>query len=309
MPKIKLLIDTDPGIDDALAILMAHAQADVLGLSIAAGNVGIAHTVANALKLVETIGADTPVFAGCATPLVLPAEDAAFVHGIDGFGDTGYAPSSRRAEDEAAALAILRLSHAHAGKLVLVAIAPLTNVALALKLDPTLPQRVSKLVIMGVAVTGRGNTQRVPAEFNIGFDPEAAHVVFSSFPQFTLVDWEATMRHGIAFERMQAWFAADNPRARFYASISRKTHAWSRERGRSNLLVADALAMAVALEPDIVTRAEQRHVAIELTGAHTRGATVVDWESRMGAAANASIVLDVDQTRFETLVATALGCA
>jgi len=309
MPKIKLLIDTDPGIDDALAILMAHAQADVLGLSIAAGNVGIAHTVANALKLVETIGADTPVFAGCATPLVLPAEDAAFVHGIDGFGDTGYAPSSRRAEDEAAALAILRLSHAHAGKLVLVAIAPLTNVALALKLDPTLPQRVSKLVIMGGAVTGRGNTQRVPAEFNIGFDPEAAHVVFSSFPQFTLVDWEATMRHGIAFERMRAWLAADNPRARFYASISRKTHAWSRERGRPNLLVADALAMAVALQPDIVTRAEDRHVAIELAGTHTRGATVVDWESRMGAAANARIVLEVDQARFETLVAAALGSA
>jgi purine nucleosidase len=309
MSKMKLLIDTDPGVDDALAILMAHAHADVLGLSIAAGNVGIAHTVGNALKLVETIGADTPVFAGCASPLVLPAEDAAFVHGIDGFGDTGYAPSSRRAEDEAAALAILRLAHAHAGKVVLVAIAPLTNLALALRLDPALPQRVARLVIMGGAVTGRGNTQRLPAEFNIGFDPEAAHIVFSSFPQFTLVDWEATTRHGIAFERMRAWLAADNPRARFYASISRKTHAWSRERGRPNVLVADALAMAVALQPDIVTRAEERHVAIELTGTHTRGATVVDWESRSGAAANARIVLDVDQARFEALVAAALGAA
>jgi len=309
MTKMKLLIDTDPGVDDALAILMAHAHADVLGLSIAAGNVGIAHTVANALKLVETIGAGTPVFPGCATPLVLPADDAAFVHGIDGFGDTGYTPSARRAENEAAALAILRLSHAYAGKLVLVAIAPLTNVALALKLDPTLPQRVAKLVIMGGAVTGRGNTHRVPAEFNIGFDPEAAHVVFSSFPQFTLVDWEATMRHGIAFERMQAWLDADNPRARFYTAISRKTHAWSRERGRPNVLVADALAMAVALQPDIVTRAEERHVAIELAGTHTRGATVVDWESRMGIAANARIVLDVDQARFEALVAAALGSA
>ena len=90
MTKLKLLIDTDPGVDDALAILMAHAHADVLGLSIAAGNVGLAHTVRNALKLVEVIGADTPVFAGCATPLVLPAEDAAFVHGADGFGDTGH---------------------------------------------------------------------------------------------------------------------------------------------------------------------------------------------------------------------------
>jgi purine nucleosidase len=307
MTRLKLLIDTDPGVDDALAILMAHRHADVLGLSIAAGNVGLAHTVRNALKLVEVMGAETPVFAGCATPLVLPAEDAAFVHGADGFGDTGYAPSSRRIEGEVAALAILRLSHAHAGKLVLAAIAPLTNLALALKLDPTLPQRVAKLVIMGGAVTGRGNTQRVPAEFNIGFDPEAAHVVFSSFPQFTLVDWEATMRHGIAFERMQAWLDADDPRARFYASISRKTHVWSRERGRPNVLVADALAMAVALHPDIVTRAEDRHVAIELTGPHTRGATVVDWESRLGAAANASIVLEVDQARFETLVAAALG--
>ncbi len=309
MTKMKLLIDTDPGVDDALAILMAHAHADVLGLSIAAGNVGIGHTVANALKLVEIIGADTPVFAGCATPLVLPAEDAAFVHGADGFGDTGYTPSARRAEDEAAALAILRLSHAHAGKFVLVAIAPLTNLALALKLDPTLPQRVASLVIMGGAVTGRGNTHRVPAEFNIGFDPEAAHVVFTSFPRFTLVDWEATMRHGIAFERMQAWLGADDPRARFYASISRKTHAWSRERGRPNVLVADALAMAVALHPDIVTRAEDRHVAIELTGTHTRGATVVDWESRLAPAPNARIVLDVDQARFETLVAAALGSA
>jgi purine nucleosidase len=114
------------------------------------------------------------------------------------------------------------------------------------------------------------------------------------------------MRHGIAFERMQAWLGSDDPRARFYASISRKTHAWTRERGRPKHLVADALAMAVALQPEIVTRAEHRHVAIELTGAHTRGATVVDWESRVGPAPNAHIVLDVDQARFETMVASAL---
>lgn len=307
MEKQQLLIDTDPGVDDALAILMAHEHADVLGLSIAAGNVGLGHTVRNALKLVETIAAQTPVFAGCATPLVLPAEDAAVVHGADGFGDTGYAPAARSADNEHAALAILRLSHAHADSLVLVAIAPLTNLALALKLDPTLPQRVARLVIMGGAVTGHGNTRRVPAEFNIGFDPEAAHVVFSAWPQFTLVDWEATMRHGIAFERMQAWLDADVPRARFYAAISRKTQAWARGRGRPKALVADALAMAVALQPDIVTRSEVRHVAIELAGAHTRGATVVDWESRSGSPPNAHIVLDVDHARFEALVAASLG--
>ncbi len=309
MDKMKLLIDTDPGVDDALAILMGHAHGQVTGLSIAAGNVGLAHTVGNALKLVEAIGASTPVFAGCATPLVLPAADAAFVHGADGFGDTGYLPGARRAEHESAAQAILRLSHAHAGELVLVALAPLTNLALALKLDPSLPERIARLVIMGGAVTGRGNTHLVPAEFNIGFDPEAAHVVFSTWPHFTLVDWELVLRHGIAFETMQRWLGADDPRAHFFAAISRRTREWTLARGRPRLMVADALAMAVALQPGIVLAAQDHHVAIELNGTLTRGATVVDWEGRFGNAANAHIVMDIDQTRFEALVAAALGAA
>jgi len=309
MKKYKLLIDTDPGVDDALAILMAHAHGDVVGLSIAAGNVGVANTVGNALKLVETIGASTPVFAGCATALVLPAADAAFVHGADGFGDTGYLPAARSAESEQAAQAILRLSHAHAGELVLVAIAPMTNLALALKLDPGLPERVAKLVIMGGAVTGRGNTHLVPAEFNIGFDPEAAHVVFSTWPHFTLVDWELVLRHGIAFDTLERWLGVDDPRARFYAAISCRTREWTRAHGRPRLMVADALAMAVALQPDIILNAQDHHVAIELTGALTRGATVVDWQDRFGKASNAHIVLDVDQARFEALAASALGAA
>ena len=307
MEKLKLLIDTDPGVDDALAILMAHAHADVLGLSVAAGNVGLQHTTANALKLVEVIGAQTPVFAGCPAPLLRPAADAAFVHGADGFGDTGYTASVRRVEPEHAAQAILRLSHAHAGKLVLVAIAPLTNVALALKLDPTLPQRVAKLIIMGGAVTGRGNIHLVPTEFNIGFDPEAAHIVFSTWPSLTLVDWELVTRHGIAFETIERWLAGRTAQAQFFAAISRKTRAWTRSHGRPLLLVADALAMAVALYPDIVTQAQDYHVAIELDGALTRGATVVDWDRRGGHRANATIVMEVDQGRFEGLVASALG--
>ena len=305
MEHLKLLIDTDPGVDDALAILMAHRHADVLGLSVAAGNVGLHHTVANALKLVDTIGAATPVFAGCATPLVRAAEDAAFVHGLDGFGDTAYVPSARRAEREHAAQAILRLSHEHAGRLVFVAMAPLTNLALALRLDPGLPQRVARLVIMGGAVTGRGNTS-ASAEFNVGFDPEAAHIVFSAWPRIELIDWELVTRHGIAFDVVERWLAADNPRAQFFAAISRKTRAWTRTRGRPKLLVADALAIAVALQPDLVTRAEDHHIAIELDGRLTRGATVVDWENRSGHAANTRIVLAVDQARFEALVASAL---
>ena len=271
MTRQKILIDTDPGVDDALAILMAHAHADVVGLSIAAGNVGLNHTVANALKLVDVIGVDTPVFAGCPSPLVLPAEDAAFVHGLDGFGDTDYAAATSCASSEHAALAILRLSRQHAGDLTLVALAPLTNVALALRLDPTLPSRISRLIIMGGAVTGRGNTRLIPAEFNISFDPEAAHIVFSEWPQFTLVDWEATMAHGVDFSRWDALLASADARAIFYRTISHKTLMFAQGERREKMLTADALAMAVALDPGIVTKAERRHVAIEFR-AHLRGA-------------------------------------
>jgi len=305
--KPELLIDTDPGIDDALAILMAHANANVAGLTIVGGNVGLAHTTRNVLKLVETIGADTPVFPGSATPLVVAAPDAGFVHGADGFGDTGYFNASRLPEEEHAANAIVRLARERPGELTLVALAPLTNLALALKLDPTLPSRVARLVVMGGAVTGRGNTHHVPAEFNVGFDPEAAHVVFSAWPMFDLIDWEACLRHTFDFEGFEAMLAKGDARARFYEVISRKTRAFNRTRGRPGVVAADALAMAVALDPGIVAKAETRHVAIELAGALTRGATVVDWEGRLGNAPNARIVLNVDHRRFEALVGEAVG--
>ncbi|NCT67584.1 MAG: nucleoside hydrolase [Rhodanobacteraceae bacterium] len=307
MTKSRLLIDTDPGVDDALAILMAHAHADVVGLSIAAGNVGLGHTVGNALKLVDVIGAQTPVFAGCPVPLVLPAADAGFVHGVDGFGDVGYLPSARQAAAEHAANAIVRLAREHAGRLTLIALGPLTNLALALRLDPELPSRVARLVVMGGAVTGRGNTHLVPAEFNTGFDPEAAHIVFSGWPQFDLVDWEACVRHAIPFASFDRMLAAGDARAQFYAAISRKARAFNESHERAGMIIADALAMAVALEPGIVTRAERHHVGVELAGALTRGATVVDWEDRLGRPANARIVLEVEQAHFEALAAAALG--
>lgn len=307
MQAAHLLIDTDPGVDDALAILMAHHTAKVAGLTVAAGNVGLRHTVANALKLVELMAADTPVYAGCATPLVLPAADAAFVHGQDGFGDTGYPASQRRAADEHAVMAILRLSREFPGQLTLVALGPLTNLALALRLDPQLPSRFARLVIMGGAVNGRGNTHLVPAEFNIGFDPEAAHIVFSSWPKFDLVDWEATVRHGLDYADFARWLEADSPRARFYAAISQGTCDWARAQGRARLFSADALAMAVALDPDIISEAQEYHVGIEMTGGLTRGATVVDWEGRLQRPANARIILGVDQARFEDRIKAALA--
>lgn len=228
------------------------------------------------------------------------------MHGRDGFGDSNYAPPSRVAETEHAAQAILRLSHEHAGQLLLVALGPLTNLALALKLDPTLPQRIGRLVIMGGAVTGHGNITPM-AEFNIYFDPEAAHIVFEAFPKFDLADWEAVLAHGLRHGDVEGWLGVESPRAQFYESISRQTRAWSAQRRGERWHSADALAMAYALDPEGAIEMIQRPIAVELAGPHARGATPVDWNRQEGRPDNAAILMRYDQARFERLIREALA--
>ncbi|MEN1941629.1 nucleoside hydrolase [Luteimonas sp. MJ246] len=306
---IPLLIDTDPGVDDALALLMAFADPrhEVVGLTIAAGNVGLGHTVANALKLCEVLGRDdVPVFAGCDRPLLHPAPDAADVHGRDGYGDAGLAPATRGAESRHAAEAIIELSHRHAGRLLLVALGPLTNIALALRLDPTLPSRVARLVVMGGAVTGHGNITP-SAEFNVFFDPEAAHIVFGAFERFDLCDWEATLVHGFLHADVERWLAAPGPVAAFYEAISRHTRLWSADARGERWHSADSLAMAMALRPDGILEAQERPVEVVLGQSAARGATLVDWQRQQGRPDRARILLRYDQAAYEALVRDALA--
>ena len=305
----RIIIDTDPGVDDAHAILMASAHQDIEieALTVVAGNVGLERTVANSCTILDVLGEDAPIFAGCSTALVPGADDAAHVHGEDGLGDVAFGPSQRAVEKEHASAALVRLAHASPGELTLVTIGPLTNVAVALKLDPGLPALFKRLVIMGGAVDAHGNTPNFTSEFNIYADPEAAHIVFSAWPLLTLVGWEATMDHGIPLDIVNQWQSTGSPRAHFFSQIYRKTIQFTTtELGRTDLLGADGLAMAVALEPDIVQSAEQRFVTVELDGRLTRGQTTVDWYGRSGNPANVDIVRQVDQQRFQELMELAL---
>ena len=156
-------------------------------------------------------------------------------------------------------------------------------------------------------MTAHGNTSNVSAEFNIYHDPEAAHVVFEAWENYggliELIDWEATMRHGIPEEVIQRWHALDTPKSRFYEAVSARTMEFIRQYlGRTMMFGADPLAMAVALEPDIVTKAEVRHVSVELTGMYTRGQTTTDWGQRNGRTANTNIILELDTDRFHALM-------
>jgi purine nucleosidase len=306
-----LVIDTDPGVDDAQAIMLASAHPGVTihGLTVVAGNVGLERTVANACTILDVLDAPPgapPVFAGCPGPL-LGARVAATSHGSDGLGDGGFPASVRPVEPEHAALALTRLGRTSPGALTLVTIGPLTNLALALNLDPDLPRRYRRLVVMGGAVRATGNMPSPSTEFNVHSDPEAAAIVLERWPDLMLVPWETVMRYPISLERLDALTSGAGRRAQFLRRITRDRPRHVRAHfAVSGIFAADPLAMAVAVEPGIVTRSERRHVAVELAGRATRGQTTVDWFGFGGGPPNADVVLEVDGERFWQLMQAAV---
>ncbi|MEM7113966.1 MAG: nucleoside hydrolase [Chloroflexota bacterium] len=307
----RLIIDTDPGEDDALAIMMAaaHPNAQIDALTVVAGNVGLAHTTNNAGVILDVLGLDVPLYAGCERPFVQAPRDAAYAHGQDGLGNTGY-KSDRAIEPAHAAIELVRRASEAPQTLTLVLLGPMTNLATALKLDPTLPQKFKRVIAMAGAVTARGNVNNC-AEFNVIADPEAAHVVFTAWAeaqrQIELADWELTMRHGFTKEILASWEAIDTPKAAFFTAISAHSNQFIQEvRRRTTQYFADPVAMAVALEPAIVVQAEQHHLAIELSGTQTRGQTVVDWFDSSNQPPNTRIALRLDHARLLALVAAAL---
>jgi purine nucleosidase len=295
----RVIIDTDPGIDDAHAILMAHAhpQVKIEALTTVAGNVPVEKATRNALIVLEILGSDAPVYPGCADALVIPTPHRAISHGTDGLGDSGYPEPTRRAASEHAVQALIRLADESPGELTLAAIGPLTNIAMATRLDPGLPGKYKRLVVMGGAVLAQGNSWERAAEFNFYCDPEAAAVVFQQWPGLTLVPWETCLAHGLRPDQVEELASLDSPRAELFRRTIQKRFV-EQAPGKQVLSEPDPLALAVLLEPDIVLKEEIHYIEIELAGRHTRGQTVVDWQHLTGRPGNANVVLEIDRERF-----------
>ena len=280
------LIDTDPGVDDALAILMCLAAPDieVQALTVLGGNVALTDTVRNACVLADHARAQHPscpvkVYAGVGRPLIGAAPDAAFVHGADGFGEAMLANPLTQPEALHAALAIIATATRFPGELEILALGPLTNIALALALDPTLPSKVKRLIIMGGAISGKGNITAF-AEFNIAVDPESAQSVLSSWPDAELVDWEATLQNAPTIDQTESWLASGAANARLMHSISRKTMAFHLSIAPPGLARAaawtwaDPLAAFVAIYPNYC---EFQRFGVEvIMQGPARGATMLD---------------------------------
>lgn len=229
----KIIIDADVGIDDAMAILLALAspELEVLGITTVFGNATIENSTRNALHLVAKVGAKVPVAEGAAIPLQIPAGPPTdFVHGKNGLGDIviDFDPSLS-AIDQSAAEFIIDQSKRYPGELTLVPVGRLTNLALALKLDPTLPSRIKRVVLMGGAFQVAGNVTPV-AEANIIGDPHAADIVFTAGWDITAIGLDVTTRLVVSDSDLQQ-LAARNPIAgqfirdfsQFYLAFYRST--------------------------------------------------------------------------------------
>lgn len=306
--RVRLLLDADTGVDDALAILyLARSpEVELLGVGTVFGNIDAGTAAWNTLRALEAAGrTDVPVAVGAARPLLAPPVAATWVHGEDGLGNTFMPPPRGQPARESAAGQILRVTRAHPGEVVLCAVGPLTNLALALALDPGLPERVKRVVVMGGVVRRGGNTGPVQ-EANVWHDPEAARMVYRAGWPLTQVGLDVTMETFLTGEHLAALAAAGeagNGAAAFAARIvPHYLGVYQRFLGEAKCAMHDPLAAGVALDPSYV-RCAELHVDVETGGGLTRGMTVADLRGLVAPALvrekpNVQVALEVDAGRF-----------
>lgn len=269
----KVLIDCDPGHDDATAILYAAAHMDLVGITTVYGNQTVEKTTANALSIVTLLDIDTPVAQGCASPLNGVVKHGGDLHGKTGLDGAILPSPNRDASPVHAVDFIIETAKAHQGELVLCAIGPFTNVAMALRKEPRLAQWLKAISVMG-GTTQIGNTTAV-SEFNVWCDPEAADIVLKSGVPLWMVGLNVTRQVGVTEADIDR-LAAGGPVAKVFAGLFgfflerlKEVH------GLSTASLHDPCALVPFIIPDLIT---YRHCPVEigLAPGPTRGMTVCD---------------------------------
>lgn len=277
MITVRIVLDTDTGVDDALAILfLATQDVDLLAVGSVHGNAPARQTAVNASQVLHLAGlAHVPVAVGAHTPLAQPLHTAEFIHGPDGLG--GFADPDHLANlaDVSAAEQLVRLARTHPGDITLIALGPLTNVALATMLEPDLPHLLRSVTVMGGALAVPGNITPC-ADANTWHDPEASDLVLGAGFDLTLVGLDVTENVRADNDWLARLAAIDTPQARFARDIlGFYTDAYTALLGFQACTLHDPAAAAIALDPTLATY-QTLPIAVELTGTHTRGRTVGD---------------------------------
>jgi inosine-uridine nucleoside N-ribohydrolase len=301
----RVILDVDTGIDDALAIALAvrdprvHLEAVVT----VAGNVGLDRTTRNSLRVLDWLGATrVPVYAGAEAPLSGPLREASHSDAEDGLGGARLPQSARAAAPDGVKFLCARLL-AEPGALTLVCTAPLTNLALAVRLEPRIVDCVREVVVMGGAARVPGNVTPV-AEFNVYADPAAAARVFDQPWPICMVGLDVTER--VRFTRGDLERVSASPAATAVLVRELCRHLFD-NRGVQSMALHDPLALAVAVQPDLVETVA-RDVRVETRGEHTLGQTVVDWRAA-APTLRTRVCTNVDADRARAYFFATLGLA
>ena len=304
------LIDTDTGSDDAVALVMAlrHPDIKVVAITTVAGNVPLPMATQNALYTVEQCGCNIPVYEGCAKPMLREVVTAQNVHGTDGMGDMGLPLHSRQPAAGHAVPKLIELIHQHANDITLVTLGPLTNIALAVMLDPSIVHEVSRCVVMGGTSDNMGNVG-LAGEYNVWADPEAARIVFDSGLPITMVGWDISRKYAvIAPEDAAALRAIDTPLAHFCVDINAVVNTFALEETQlAGFDLPDPIAMAVAIDPAVATQVYRRHVIVDLADGHSRGQILIDHHGQLNRTHHTDLVVEASRERFIELLHAAVN--
>lgn len=296
----RIVLDTDPGIDDSLAILLALASPELQleAVTVTTGNCTTAQGVINALSVLELAGADhVPVAAGAEVPLIQPPFTAPETHGDTGLGYARLSPPRRGPVDQHAVDLLIERIMAAPGEITLVAVAPLTNVAMAIRREPGIVKAVREVIIMGGAIRHEGNTSPL-AEFNVYVDPHAAYIVYHSGMPITLAPLDVTYQCILTKSDVARLLVTDSPIAHFIADSIRFYMEFHDEyQGIQGSVINDPLALALAFAPDLV-ETNHLYVTVDIQSEVSLGKTIADFYQAWQKPPNMQVALKVEARRF-----------
>jgi inosine-uridine nucleoside N-ribohydrolase len=304
MPSHTIIIDTDPGQDDAVAIMLALAspELEVLAVTAVAGNVPLSRTEANARMIVEASGrTDVPVYAGADKPMLRPLVTAEYVHGPTGIDGAGLPDATVELADGHAVQAIIRHVHESPEPVTICPLGPLTNVALALLLDPSIAENIDQIVLMGGGYFEGGNVTPA-AEFNIYVDPHAAKIVFTSGIDIVMVPLDVTHKALVTATETDRFAKLGNLCGAAVAGMIGFYERYDIEKlGSPGAPIHDPNVIAYLLKPELYT-GRHCHVEVATDDGPSLGATHVDWWGVTENEPNALVLQEVDSAGFFDLL-------